>query len=137
MENQNDKLQILITDLKKASEMEKTLMEISSTKITSPTDELLSYGFKYGIIKTSKDLLIICKEIPSIEEKATTMFDKVIATKLVSNVSKSSGFGGTYNSLKDAPGYGTIWNERCIPDDVHIKVSGRNRCGNVFGSCRC
>ena len=127
-------INILIEDLKRAVEIDKNISQISITNIDSPLKELLSYSLKHGIINNTKDLLTICKEVPYVENLATKMYDEYMNQKLKTTNSYSSGFGGTYRRLQDAPGYGTVWNERCVPDDVYV---GSNRCGETYGPCRC
>ena len=37
-------------------------------------------------------------------------------------------YAGTYGSLREVPGYGTEWNERCIPSGVVISGGRNARC---------
>lgn len=118
----------LINDLKKALAVEEKLSEISLTKIKSPVDELLEYAFSYSIIKSASDLLTVCKAVPELENKLTTMFDNKINSKKDNSSSYSSPT--YYKRLQDAPGYGTYWNERCVPDDICLSgcYSSSSRC---------
>jgi len=70
-----DKLSILIEDLKKAVEIDSFIEQkgIKTTKTESSVEKLIKYGIENKIIKTTDDLLKVCKEVGNnISEVALT-----------------------------------------------------------------
>lgn len=120
----SEDLVTFISDIKKTIKAQDYLIDVSTTKLSSPLDELLEYGFNWNIIKSSYDVLKICYEIPEIENKLTTLYDKKIEEK-INKANSSNKYAGVYERIEDVPGYGTEWNNRCIPDGVIIKNNGR------------
>lgn len=129
-----EKIQQLIMDLKKASKLQEDLQTIKTTKLSSPVQELIEYAFKYNILKSSSDVFSVCKELPELEEIITKRYDKKIKDDAASEAryraqkaEEERKYGGTYDRLEDAPGYGTEWNSRCVPDCVHIRNTSNSR----------
>lgn len=130
-----DKINTFIIDLKRLIQIENEISKLKTTQnITHPIDEYLDYGFRWGIIDSSFDLLKICQEIPELTNKLTDIYDKKTKEKIEKEKEYQKRkdeeyhrYAGTYDSLYDAPGYGSEWNERCIPDGVVIR-NRNNRC---------
>lgn len=123
----NVKLRTLIEDCEKLLKVEEYVCDVKTTKLTSHIDELLKYGFDYGIIDSVSDVLEFSKEIPNLSKKVADMYDERIKKRANDEAHQYYKYAGTYNCLEDVPGYGTEWNHRCIPDGVVIR--GRNgRC---------
>lgn len=125
----SEKINIYIRDLKKIIEIEEQISKLETTQnITHPIDEFLDYGFNWNIIESSYDLLKICQEVPELTNKLTEVFDKKNNEKIKRELEYQKQkdmeyykYAGNYNSLKDVPGYGVEWNERCVPDGVRIR----------------
>lgn len=131
----NERLDTLISDLKKAIKLNSEIENITTTKIESPVKQLLEYGFRVGIIDKTGDVLKVCKEIPDLEDLVTSMYDKKIKENKASEAKYAAAraeerrkYAGTYDRYEDVPGYGTEWNMRCVPDGVVIRGRGNSRC---------
>lgn len=122
-------LQTLIEDCEKLLKVEEYVLDVKTTKLTNHIDELLKYAFDYGVISSVSDVLEFSKAIPNLSKKVADMYDENIKKKASSETRTYYKYAGTYDKLSDVPGYGTEWNNRCIPDGVIIRGSrGNGRC---------
>lgn len=121
-----------IDDLKKINEAQLLLKDIKNSKSIDNIEPYLKYILENNIIKTLEDVFYIITKHPDISEKLSEAVKKYGLNDLKNNSSANSynnyEYSGTYNRLQDAPGYGTDWNERCIPDNVSIRSKGTCRC---------
>lgn len=121
------KLQTLIDDCEKLLKVEEYVSDIKTTKLTNHLEELLTYAIDYGIIGSVSDVLEFSKAIPNLSSKVADMYETKIRKKANDSAREYYKYAGTYDRLEDVPGYGTEWNNRCIPDGVVIRGS-RGRC---------
>lgn len=135
--DKKQQLEMFVRDIKKVHEAEQVLkgLEIMG-KIASNTENVINYALSKKIISSLEDVIYVIKQAPEIEDilvKSIYAFkdrgDLVKAEPHVEYRSAPYQYNGTgYNRLQDVPGYGTQWNERCVPDGVNIKNSGYERC---------
>lgn len=125
---ENNKLQILIQDLKTAKEIEDKIGKLQTLKMDSPIQQLIERAIDYRILKNTSDLFKLVKEFPNLEERIIHIYDNYLYKKnearekyLKQEAIRNSKYSGTYDKLSDAPGYGTEWNERCVPDGVYVR----------------
>ena len=122
----------LIEDIKKVQEAQVLLARVNTIKLDSEINKLLDYAIKHKIIKSTIDIVDICLEIPEIKDIVCSSYDDYI--KSIKDKQKAveerydNRYAGTYGSLREVPGYGTEWNERCIPSGVVISGGRNARC---------
>jgi hypothetical protein len=135
------KLEAFIRDIKKIYEAEKALkgLEIMEN-ITGNTSTVIDYALSKKIISSLEDVIYVIKQVPEIEDVLVTRIymykDRGSLVKAEPKIEYKTEYKTTpyqhngmgYNSLKDVPGYGTQWNERCVPDDVYVNRDRNNRC---------
>lgn len=115
----------LIKDINTIYEIQGYLSNIKTIEMNG-LNELLDYSIKHNIINNIEDIVTLCIEFPDLKDIITKKYDEYIKANIKENNERYK-YSGTYNSLKDIPGYGTEWNSRCIPDGVYIKKTNR-RC---------
>lgn len=120
-------------DVEKICEAKKMLEGISTVNMDAELKKLIEYAISRGIIKSLVDVIELCNELPDYKKLIADTYQKIHDDKIRSKShsscysKKDYCYSGTYSSLREAPGYGTEWNERCIPDG--IIVGGNNsRC---------
>ncbi len=123
----NAKLQTLIKDCQTLLKVEEYVCDVKTKKLTSHIDELLNYAFSYDIITSVSDILEFSQAIPSLSKKVADMYDERVKKRANEEAQQYYKYAGTYDRLEDVPGYGTEWNNRCIPDGVVIR-GGNRRC---------
>lgn len=123
-------LKKLSQDIKKVYQAESILATITSYSAASEMKKLIEYAMHTNIIKGTMDIVYLCSENPEAQESITKAYDNYLAEKAKQEkeqYTQAYRYAGVYDSISDVPGYGTEWNERCIPDGVCIR--GRNsRC---------
>lgn len=133
----NENLEKCIRDLQKIVEAEKLMSGLEQMNAKdSNVKQYLDYILRNRIVKNMEDVFYIVIKMPEISKQLAECIEKSERrgnlVKLKENIviqSSRCQYSGTYNSLKDVPGYGTEWNERCVPDGVSIKGYGSNsRC---------
>ena len=93
-----------------------------------PIDTMLKYAIEKGIIGGARDVMTVSNAIPELEVRVADLYDESVEKEKdrlrqeTANLQSQwdRRYAGTYKSLSDVPGYGTEWNERCIPDGVSI-----------------
>ena len=130
-----EKLDSLIRDIKKVKEAEKALqgLEIAGSVISN-IDKVIDYALNTRIISTLEDIVYIVQIYPEIADALVKRVyldnnrgDVVKApekirteVKYESSINAPYQYNGRgYKSLKDVPGYGTEWNDRCVRDEVY------------------
>lgn len=111
----------MTNDINRNYEIQGYLSNIKTIEING-LNELLDYSIKHNIINNIDDIVTLCIEFPDLKDIITKKYDEYIKEN-----NERYKYAGTYNSLKDIPGYGTEWNSRCIPDGVYIRKTNR-RC---------
>lgn len=129
-----EKLDKCIKDISKINEAQKLLEEITYNINSNNLNNYLSYVIKNKVVCTLGEVFYIVTKIPEISEA----MEKVISIHGLNGVNKvtetilqdrePSYPSGNYNSLSDVPGYGTDWNERCVPKGVSINNRRNERC---------
>lgn len=90
---------------------------------------IIDYAFEKQMINNAKDLVSISLKFPELSDYMAEKYDQKNQDKIERYQEQyDRRFAGTYNSLREVPGYGTEWNERCIPDGVVIRSPRNNRC---------
>ena len=136
MNGMKNNMENLINDLKTAIEIEHKIVNLKTLKMESPVEKLIETAIDYRTIKTTSDLFNVVKQFPEFEERIISIYDKILEKKqkerdeyYKKEIIRTSKYSGTYDNYSDAPGYGTEWNERCIPDGVYIRNAyGRRDC---------
>ena len=122
----------LIEDIKKVQEAQVLLARVNTVKLDSEINKLLESAIKHKIIKNTIDVVDICLEIPEIKDIVCNCYDDYIKgikdKQKVAEERYDNRYAGSYNSLREVPGYGTEWNERCIPSGVVIRGGRNSRC---------
>jgi hypothetical protein len=138
------KLQRCIRDLTKIVEAQKSFnnLEVLKDARNDNLERFIDYAISNHIIDSLEDVFEVVRCIPSLNstmskcvQNSRLMKKQVIKDDydnsgcyrcVVSNNSSPNprceqSYSGTYNSLSEVPGYGTEWNERCVPDGVTIR----------------
>jgi len=133
----SENLEKCIRDLQKILEAEKLMscLEQMNAK-DSNIKQYLDYILKNNIVKNLEDVFYIVSKVPNISKQFSECIEKSekrgnlvkLEPKVIVEYTNRSP-SGSYNSLSEVPGFGTEWNERCIPDGVSIRGRGNNsRC---------
>lgn len=135
-------LEKCVRDIKKIMKADSILNELEfvKEKISKETQEnnltiYLDYLVKNNILKNLEDYLELTTQLPELITflakylKSDLAIKKILCITQTIHQEVNYYRGGTYNRLEDAPGYRTEWNERCIPDNIHIS-SKNSRCNS-------
>lgn len=131
------KLEAFVRDIKKVYEAEQTLkgLEIMGN-VTSNTEKVIDYALSKKILSSLEDVIYVIKQVPEIEDILVKRIyaykdrgDLVKAETQIEYRNAPYQYNSQgYNRIQDVPGYGTQWNERCIPEGVNIRNRGCERC---------
>ena len=121
-----EEIKQLIEDIEKVQEAQVLLARVHTVKLDSEINKLIDYAIRKNIIKSTLDIVEICEKLPEIKEIICKNYDDY-KNKIIKDAEYKyeNRYAGTYNSLSDVPGYGTEWNERCIPSGVIVKRNSR------------
>lgn len=123
-----------LTDLEKILQADQLMISLEHMKDDSNIERYLDYILSNRVITSLEEIFAIVRQRPEISKQMANCLrknknrGKIVDLKPeIINNSTISPYAGRYASLKDVPGYGTAWNERCIPDGVYIDHSGDNK----------
>lgn len=131
-----EKLDICIEDLQKICKAQTLLKDVKNSNPVDNVEPYLKYILENRVVKDLEDVFYIVTTYPDIAERMSNAIKKYGLDGLKDKSSSSSNsnsdyyrYSGTYDDIRDVPGYGTEWNDRCIPDGVSIRGRDRNeRC---------
>lgn len=150
-----DKLDKCIRDLRKIMEAERALQSLEIIRNTQTNiTKFIEYALSVGLISTLEEVFYLVQQIPEISDtlaqcirkseeraklvdvkpKTNTVTEYVYVDSSPRGSARDAGpnapyqyNGKGYNSIKEIPGYGTEWNDRCVPDGVN-RNSSNGRC---------
>lgn len=130
-----EELEKLASDINKVISAEKILSGLETIKAPQQLEVLIEYAIEHNIIKNTYDVLEVATKCPDVKEVLAQKYDCCINKRMESLKDQRKEaerryeyrYAGTYEKLSDVPGYGTEWNNRCIPAGVVIG-NGNERC---------
>lgn len=129
-----NKLDKNVQDLKKIVDAEKLIGKLEFMQEESHVERYLNYILDNEIVSSLEEVFYLVQKVPEVSEPmANCLRINKMRGKLVHlsvNIKTScdrDDVSGIYKDLRDVPGYGTEWNERCIPEGVIIRHSN-DRC---------